>query len=311
MSLKHFFFRNYKAKISLFLVAVFLWAFIMIGAEYDTTFDIPLEIMGRKPGKVLVESVPKTIKIQCKDTGKQLLMFQFFSDAALRLDISSINYFYDYPIQQDQIQLPGGFYPKVMTIVEPDTVKIRLDDVEHKRVPILSRVAVIPKAGHILLEAPMLGSDSLSIRGARRHVRTLREVYTDSIVFEGVSGDFRVMVPLKMHPDGLEYSINRVEVTAKVDLLGQIVIDDVPIVLDAIPADRQVIAEPSVVAITVKGAVSLLKDLRSDSVRAVINFSRVWTPDKKTYQPEIALPAGVELIAITPGRVQLNVKKTG
>ena len=283
----------------------------MIGAEYDTTFDIPLEIMGRKPGKILVESVPKTIKVQCKDTGKQLLMFQFFSDAALRLDISSINYFYDYPLREDQIQLPGGFYPKVMTIVEPDTVKIRLDDVERKRVPIISRVTIIPKAGHILLEEPMLGSDSVSISGARRHVRTLREVFTDSIVFEGVSGDFRAMVPLKMHPDGLEYSVDEVEVTAEVDLLGQIVIDDVPIVLDAVPSDREVISEPPVVAITVKGAVSLLKGLRSDSVRAEINFSQVWSPNEKTYQPKIALPEGVELIAITPGRVQLNVKKTG
>ena len=104
-NLKGAFFRNYKVKISVFLIAVFLWAFIMIGAEYDASFNIPLTIVGKKPGKTLVEPIPSTVKVQCKDSGKQLLMFQFFSDAHLQLDVSTINYFFDYPLRDDQIQL--------------------------------------------------------------------------------------------------------------------------------------------------------------------------------------------------------------
>jgi hypothetical protein len=308
---KEVFFRNWKVKISIFLVAVFLWFFIMIGGEYDAVFHIPLEMVGKKPSKVLVAKVPETVKVECHDTGKQLLMFQFFSDAVLQLDISTINYFYDYPLREDQITLPGGFYPHSMSILEPDTVNIRLDDLEAVRVPIVSRVAVVPRAGFVLLGEPKLSLDSVSVRGARRYVQTVREVVTDSVVFDNASDDLRAYVPLKVIEETLIYGIQQVEVTAQVDRLGQIDIPNVPVHLEAVPEGRQVIADPPYVTLTVKGAASLLKRVRRDSVRAVINFGRMWDPANKMYLPQVSLPEGIELIAVTPERVQLNVIKKG
>ena len=291
------------------MVAIFLWFFITIGGEYDTTFDLPLEIIGKKPGKVVMESVPKTVKVHCQDTGKQLLLFRLFSDASVRLDISSINYFFDYPLHSDNIQLPGGFHPKSINIVEPDTVKIRLDDLERKQVPIRSLVTIIPKAGYALLGKPILVEDSVTVWGARSYVRGIREVVTDSITFDDVSGDFRKEIPLDIKDDRLEYNIDMVEVTARVDRLGQIDLDGVPVSIEAVPSNRQVISEPSQVTLVVKGAVSLLRDLRNDSLRAVINFRKSWNPDVKMYQPEVNLPDGVELVTIKPNQVHLDVIK--
>jgi hypothetical protein len=291
------------------MMAILLWFFITIGGQYDTTFDLPLEIVGKKPGKVVMESVPKTVKVHCQDTGKQLLLFKLFSEASVRLDISSINYFFDYPLHSDNIQLPGGFHPKSINIIEPDTVKIRLDDLERKQVPIRSLVSIIPKAGYALLGKPMLVEDSVTAWGARSDVRGILEVVTDSVTFDDVSGEFRKEIPLNIKDDRLEYNIDMVEVTARVDRLGQIDLEDVPVSIEAVPSNRQVISEPSRVTLVVKGAVSLLRDLRNDSLRAVINFQESWNPSIKMYQPMIKLPEGIELVDIKPNQVHLNVIK--
>jgi hypothetical protein len=309
--IKGFFLRNYKAKISVFVISVCLWAFITTSAEYDADFNIPVKIVGKKPNKVLVDPIPQTIKVRAKDAGRKLLMFQFFSDAYLRLDLSSINYFYDYPLNVDQISTPGGFYPKLLQVVSPDTIMIRLDDLERARVPIVSRVTVIPKPGYVLIAQPKLSQDSVAISGARRFVRSVRSIPTDSVVFESVSGEFQAPVPLKAPAEGLEYGKTDVEVTATADRLGQIVIQDVPVYITSIPVGRQVAADPPQVDITVRGAVSLLRGLRSDSVQAVINFRQMWKPDVRSYAPQVKLPDGVDLMGITPAQVQLNVKKTG
>ncbi len=306
-SVKDIFFRNYKVKISLFLVAVFLWFFIMVGGEYEAEFDIPLEIVGKRPVKVLVDEIPKTVKIQCIDTGKQLLLFQFFSHAVLRLDISTINYFYDFPISESQIFLPGGFYPRRFSIVSPDTVPIRLDDMEIARVPIQSNVSIVPKAGYVLVGNLELSEDTVLVRGARRIVRTLREVRTDSVVYKDISGEFRAEVALAIKEEGIFYDLEKVEVRALVDRLGEIEIPLIPVYLEAVPSGRQVISEPPKITLKVRGAVSLLKGLREDSVQAVINFQRTWTPLNKMYTPQVALPSGVELVSMSPEQVELKV----
>jgi YbbR domain-containing protein len=307
--LKNIFIKNYKVKISLFIVAIFLWFFITISGQYDTTFDLPLEIVGKKPGKVVMESVPKTVKVHCQDTGKQLLMFKLFSDASVRVDISSINYFYDYPLQVDNIQIPGGFHPKSINIVEPDTLKIRLDDLERKQVPIHSNVTILPKAGYALIGKPELVEDSVTIWGARSYVRGIREVLTDSVTFDDISGEFRKDIPLNIKDNRLESDINMVEVTARVDRLGQIDLENVPVVIEAVPFNRQVISEPTQVTLVVKGAVSLLRELRNDSLRAVINFRESWNPNIKLYQPKVELPDEVELVEMKPNQVHLDVIK--
>jgi YbbR domain-containing protein len=307
--LKNIFIKNYKVKISLFIVAIFLWFFITISGQYDTTFDLPLEIVGKKPGKVVMESVPKTVKVHCQDTGKQLLMFKLFSDASVRVDISSINYFYDYPLQVDNIQIPGGFHPKSINIVEPDTLKIRLDDLERKQVPIHSNVTILPKAGYALIGKPELVEDSVTIWGARSYVRGIREVLTDSVTFDDISGEFRKDIPLNIKDNRLESDINMVEVTARVDRLGQIDLENVPVVIEAVPFNRQVISEPTQVTLVVKGAVSLLRELRNDSLQAVINFRESWNPNIKLYQPKVELPDEVELVEMKPNQVHLDVIK--
>ena len=306
-SVKDIFFRNYKVKISLFIVAGFLWFFIMVGGEYEAEFDIPLEIVGRRPAKVLVEEIPKTVKIQCVDTGKQLLLFQFFSRAAMRLDISTINYFYDYPINEAQIFLPGGFYPRRFNIISPDTVKIRLDDMETTRIPIQSKVSIVPKAGYVLVGNIELSEDSVLVRGARRIVRTLRTVETDPVTYKDISGELREQVALAIREQGVSYDLDKVEVRALVDRLGEIEIPQVPVYLEAVPNGRQVISEPPKITLKVRGAVSLLKGLREDSVQAVINFQRTWTSRQKMYTPQVGLPLGVELVSMSPEQVELKV----
>lgn len=306
-NVKDIFFRNYKVKISLFIVAVFLWFFIMVGVEYEAEFDIPLEIMGKRPAKVLVEEIPKTAKIQCVDTGKQLLLFQFFSHAVVRLDISTINYFYDYPITESQISLPGGFYPRRFSIVSPDTVKIRLDDMETARIPIQSNVSILPKAGYVLVGNIKLSEDSVLVRGARRIVRTIRMIETESITYKDVSGEFREQVALVIREQGVSYDLEKVEVRVLVDRLGEIEIHQVPVYLEAVPSGRQVISEPPKISLKVRGAVSLLKGLRGDAVQAVINFQRTWTSRQKMYTPQVELPPGVELVSMSPDQVELKV----
>lgn len=309
--IKSFFFRNYKAKIAVLVIAVLLWMFITTSAEYEATFDIPLVVVGKKPNKVLMDPIPETVKVLCKDTGKRLLMFQFFSDAVLRLDISSINYFYDYPLSIDQIRLPGGFHPHQLRIESPDTVAVRLDDLEKAVVPIRLRATFSPRAGYVLAGAPRLSQDSMTISGARRYVRSVREVPTDSVVFNDVTGHFHESLHLRVEQPGLQYSVDKVDVTAEVDRIGQIVLPRVPVTFEAIPVGRQVTAEPPTVDVTVKGAVSLLRELRDSSIRAVINVQQVWQPGVKMYQPEVRLPDGVDLVGIKPDRVQLSVRKVG
>ena len=306
-SFKDIFFRNYKVKIFLFVVAGFLWFFIMVGGEYEAQFDIPIEIVGKRPAKVLVDEIPETVKIQCVDTGKQLLLFQFFSHAVMRLDISTINYFYDFPISESLIFLPGGFYPRRFSIVSPDTVPIRLDDMEIARIPIQSNVSVVPKAGYVIVGNLKLSEDTVLVRGARRIVRTLRQVPTDSVVYKDISGEFREEVALANRQEGVFYDLEKVEVRGLIDRLGEIEIPMVPVYLEAVPNGRQVIAEPPKIALTVRGAVSLLRGLREDSVQAVINFQRTWTSRNKMYTPQVALPSGVELVSMSPEQVELKV----
>ena len=65
--------------------------------------------------------------------------------------------------------------------------------------------------------------------------------------------------------------------------------------------------DPDNVSVKVRGAVSLIKNLPSDSIAAYIEFPFQWREDITGLKPVVKLPPGVELLTIEPDTVLLTL----
>ena len=291
---------------NLLLLAILLWLFVVTGNEYETVVEIPLVMKNIKPGRTLISDVPSSVRVRFKGTGRGLIALKTFKNAQLELDLSTIYFFYDYPLRLDFIKFPSNLQLEPVEIIEPDTVKVILEELVESELEVVPRIEIELCPGYVMPGELRILPSKIKVSGPASVMEGLQSVYTDEAIYLNLEGNLKAKVGINL-PYPLSAEINEVVVQAKVERLTEIWFRAIPITVENPPTPFGVRLEPENISVKVRGGVSIIKNLTEEQISAKISFPRHWSEDITKCVPELTLPEGVELVEMEPDTVLMTL----
>jgi YbbR domain-containing protein len=256
---------NWPIKVTALGLAAALWA--AVAAQEPTTQIVPVLLrVEPPPGRNVVGTVPE-VRALFRGIPRELI--KLYAEApVIRKSLPDTITGSDYVLELSvsDIAVIDGAAVNAQQ-VEPQTIRIVLDDVGRKSVPVVHRVTVEPDSGHQIFGGLSVSPGSITIQGPQDRVAAITSVATMPVTLTSVRAPVRRRVPIDTTGlAGLQLSPTSVMVTAEVSALADRVFDGVRVTLEADDPAAWV-AEPGTVNVIVTGRVSRMSGLTRDSVR--------------------------------------------
>ncbi|GBE29220.1 YbbR-like protein [bacterium BMS3Bbin04] len=298
--------KNWHIRVYMLLLAILLWVVVVMTQVYETTVNVPVRALNISPDMILVSELPETIPVRFSGQGKDLFVLTFFRPAHLDLDMQVVDKDFDYPLHTGLIEVPVGLAVEPMILPGQNVISVSLEERVTVLLPVQPDVEVRTRPGYIASETTNVMPDSVRVTGPKSIVERMKNVLTEERVYIGISDSFVENVEL-LSPERVDLLPASVQLGITVNRLGERVLKRVPLFASGFTPGWQIILEPSVVDVRVKGISTRLATLTPDSIRAWVNLSN-WDRNQFEYTPEFDLPEGVELIDVTPGRIRVRAE---
>ena len=302
-----------------FFFALLLWFLVVSEREYIHTFDIPIEIRNIPARKTLSAEIVPTAEVRFRGTGRALfqsLLLKPLSNFKLVLDLNRIKTEYDFDLNNyykehpDKIVIPDGFDIQFISIVQPDSIHIALDDNAERSVPVRINVSIKPAPGFIQVGPNIYSPRSIELKGPKTEVIPVKTVSTKWHEFKGLTSDLNVTVDLDVDfPQTVEVSPASILIQADIQSIGERIITEIPVQLLNEPAELKVYPNPSVVSLTVKGGVDYIANIDASDIIVSIDFKK-WRRSQAYYEPTVKHPDDVIGYSdLSPKNIELVVTR--
>ncbi len=305
--------RDYKVKLIVFVFAIFIWFFVVTENEYEYDIEIPLAPVNLPAGKVILNDLPKTVKVKIKGNGKDLIALSLSGGARLELDLSGVEDSRVFHLDPKYVMLSRPIGSVTSTeIVMPDTVRVVLDAFTSRRVPVRPRIVLTPAPGYTVVGDFQVKPDSVDVSGAQSLVEQIEAVETEARTFSDLTFDLRQVLPLApLRSDKLACSVQQVEVFADVQKLLEMTVNNVPVQVRNAPRGVRVTVIPSTLSLVLRGGGDLLTQLSRDQIVAYVDYNRVRNLPGQAFPAVIELPPDIEYGDVRPRTFKLVLQKPG
>jgi YbbR domain-containing protein len=302
--------KNYHIIIASTIFSILLWVSVNMSGEYQTALDIPLVPVNLKEGKALRAALPPTVNVKFRGGGWQLASLYFSPRVRYELDLSTINYQFDYPTNRymtEFVKAPAGVLP---IEVKPETLSVMLDDYVERRVPIHPALAITFKEGFGQVGKTIVRPESVLVGGARNIVNTIRFWTTKPQKFANVKSDINVVMTLSDSLAPLiRLSQDIVSISIDVQQIAEQEFRDIPVKINGVPANREVVLIPPKMNVIIRGGVEQLAHLDTSLFSASVDFKTVLLDSTGKIQPDLSIPEGVRVIRRKPEQFQYVIRK--
>jgi YbbR domain-containing protein len=258
---------NWPIKLTALGLAAALWA--AVAAQEPTTQIVPVTVrVEPPPGRSIVGPVPE-VRALFRGIPRELI--KLFAEApvirkTLPDTIRGSDYLLDLAVSDITVIDGAAVNPQQ---IEPHSVRIVLDDVGEKSVPVVHRVTVEPDSGHQIYGGIRVSPGSITVQGPQDRVAAVTTVSTRSLVLTELRTSVRQRVPIDTSDlIGLQVSPRSVMVTAEISALADRVFDGVRVTVEADEPTGWA-AEPGTVNVIVTGRASRMSSLTRDSLRVL------------------------------------------
>lgn len=297
-----------------FLLAVLVWFIIVNNKEYTVNMEIPIIVYEPREDKILKKEIPKTAIVRFKGKGRAFLASKLFKEPALILDVANIQeeyhislneYYKKYPNRVDYSQDEMEF----IEVIYPDTFTIYIDDKISRTLPIQLNYSAKPAQGYLFAGDPIVSPDYVTLSGPKSLLQSITGVNTELLNLGNIDKEMVVNVKLiNPYPELISLSQNIVQVTFKVESIGERTFTQIPVQVINAPDNITVNIIPSHVSLTIIGSNNYIQSLSSDSIQVIFNYSEQWIPAKIYYQPEVKVPKKViSWKNLKPSRVEVAI----
>lgn len=292
------------------LVAVILWVMVATDKNYDYQIAVPIKLVRLAPHRTLYEPIPSEAQVEVRAKGRSLLVLWFY-DYEFRLDFPDIRTSrrIDLDDYLDALDLPGALNIEVLSIIEPKTIELKIDEQVEEKKPIELSGNIVVEDGYTLIGYKFT-PDSVMISGARNLIRQIGQINTSTVDFKdrrnGFSETVRLIDP---NPGLIKLSTSTADVNFDIQRLVERVIYEIPIHVINVP--RNLIAEaiPPKMSLKIKGGEQIVAAIKSEEIVAEINFSKQYKVDREEYGAEIITPPNVNWIESIPQKFRLKVRR--
>ena len=301
--------RHYKVKLVSFLMALFLWFYVVTDNTYQYEMTVPVRVTNLSEDRAILSDLPREAVIRVEGTGKALIGLMLSGDAWLTVDLAGVRKTKVFrPRPADVTVMRSGPQVRVLEVVSPDTIRVVLDRLERRSVPVAPAVTVVPAAGYALVDQPRTEPSAVLLSGPRKVVDAVATVRTEKREYRDLKRTVRETVPLipvpkaKMEPD-------RVLLEVVVEKLMEKRLEQVPVHVENPPPGMRGVTIPPTVSLVVQGAVSVVSAVRQGDVVAFVDYRKPGKRDPSAYPVQVKAPKGVSVRSVVPDTVRVVLER--
>ncbi len=302
--------KRYHILIGSVLFAILAWISINLNEEFSVTKTLPVVIENLKEGKALKQHVPKVVNAHFRGRGWALAGFYLKPQINYHIDVSSIGA-KDFIITSknlfEHVHLPIALQP---ISVEPDTIILAIDNYLEKKVPVIPRLVLEYRDGYGQVGAVEVSPESISIGGSENVLKDILAFHTIYRKYDNITTTINENIPLedpasyaiKIVPKSVHLNVN-VQPFAEKSFIG------IPIIVEAVPTNKEVIFIPPKMDIIVRAGIEQLAQLKEEDFRLHINYHNLIQNSSKTFVPILTAPLEVRIVNKKPERFQFIIRK--
>jgi len=301
------FFKNYKVKIVALVFAIVIWFFVVTENEYEHVIEVPVAAINIPPGKVILNDLPKVVKVKIKGTGKDLIALMVRTGARLKLDLFDVEQSKIFHIEPRNVFLsrPIGAIQS-NEIIMPDSIRVILDDFQRKQIPVNSNIKPKVAPGFTIVGDAQINPDSVLISGPQSLISKINSISTEEVKFENLTDNLKQNIRLvSQSSNKIVVSTNRVEISLNIQKLVEITLTGIPVNIRNAPPNVNVYPQPSTLSLVLEGGGDLLAQLNRNDIIAYLDYNRVKGSPGIEHPAVIEKPPGINYRDVQPKTFKL------
>jgi len=193
----------------------------------------------------------------------------------------------------------------------PDSIGVQFSQEITKRVPVDLRLDVTPATGYTIVGDPLIAPVLVTVKGSNIMLDSLRVMPTKILHEYNVRETFTKTLELSdtLKDEITSRSVNAITIKIIVEAVAEQVFKEIPITIEAAPADRELLLNPGSVSITLRGGVNQLARLDPAMIHAKIIYDAMRFDSLSAIKPVIEAPKGIEVLSVEPSELKFVVRK--
>ena len=311
-------FHNIFFPLGAFSLAIILWLFVISGDQYTMIIDFPIEARNLNAQKAYLKEVPNYAAVMLKGKGRDLFkafILQKYAGFKLVLDLEGISQEYEFFLNDyfeknpRRVVLPSSYKLSFVEVVYPNRIKISLDEVMKKTVPVSSNLLISLKDGYTQVGLIKFYPDSVNIVGPKAELDRINSIKTINDTLTDLSYAFDRELDLILPNRLINCSHTEVRYYLDIQQISERIIVDIPVkVINKVKGIR-VFPSPQTVSLTVIGGAIQISKIKSHDILVNVDFNS-WSINKNFYEPQVLFPFDIlDWRDLSPRTIELGVAR--
>lgn len=292
------------------LFAVLLWISLSMRENYQIQVSAPLVIEGLPPGTAISSPVPRSVQLTFDEIGWKLAKLTWQSELKWVVDLNSMRSLQHALTVKDFAEQFGsrlGIQPMSM---KPESFYIILDSLATKKVAVVRNLTLAFRDGYGEVGQPVVKPDCVLVIGARSLLRSIDSWPTAKQTLHELRQPIDVTVPLAdTMSHVLTFVPSQVDLHIDVQQFAEKTFTAIPIEVVSVPQNREVFLSSPRLDLVIRGGIEQLAGVNQNTVRASVDYRVILADTSGIIEPEITVPAGVQIVKRAPERLQYVVRK--
>jgi YbbR domain-containing protein len=286
--------RNIGAKIVSLVFAFFLWLHVTAEQGENQSFRVPIAMAGIADSLTITHDVPEFIEVTIRGSRSNLMKLRLFGRLEATVDLSrAVKGRNTVPLSAAVINLPEQIDPREVTVDNPKTLVLNLEEVITKSVPV--RIAYRGELpDDIIIEgSPVIIPSKVKITGASSVVGGIEVISTHEIDIKGRKGKYSEEADLMLRGMGIRVVPDKVLIEMSIHKRAIRTLANIPPTM--LRDDESFVVEysPRVVSLTIEGPEEIIREITTEDVSVILDLTGK-VAGTYLIEPEVIVPKGIE-----------------
>jgi|TARA_B100000287_G_scaffold415577_1_gene449351 hypothetical protein len=280
--------------------------------------DLPIEARNLNAQKTYLKEVPKYASVMLKGKGRDLFksyILQKYSGFKLVLDLEGISQEYEFILNDyfeenpRKVVLPSSYKLSFVEVIYPNRIKISLDEIMEKTVPINSNLEISLADGYTQVGGIKFLPDSVIIFGPKAELNDINRIYTikDTLLdlAYAINSNIDLIFPSRL----ISGQVSSVDYNLDIQQISERIIVDIPVQVTNKVKGIRVFPSPQTVSLTVVGGVVQISRIKPSDILVTVDF-KLWNINQSFYEPLVNFPFDIlNWKDLSPRTIELGVAR--
>ncbi|UCF92221.1 MAG: diadenylate cyclase [Desulfobacterales bacterium] len=181
-----------------------VWYTVSRGLNTLVTLEIPVEYINRNPGVEIINTSASSVSLNLAGSGALIKSIRP-ENLRVRLDLSkAVVGLNSFAVTSEKVSLPPGV---ILKSVDPPTIKVDLDEMMKKELPV--QVDWVGKlAANLILQQARLEPATVLVSGGKQILDKIATIYTEEVLLDNLKGTGTITADLALPTGSLKLAPN-------------------------------------------------------------------------------------------------------